>query len=237
MRETPGMPAPHEGGVLFLGKADREESACAKAFMEANFADVSVLDAVIGDDYFSGTGWWDDWSGDYIVSYLSPLIVPERLLQRANVAAVNFHPAPPEFRGVAPASFALYEGATEYGVTCHHMAPRVDWGELIEVRRFPVLETDSVESLLTRAHARLLEMFREIMSGVAAGEALPSAEGVWREHLYTRAEIDALCKLEVDMSEIEVARRIRATTYPGMPGAYVQMWGRRFTFGEVNRRG
>ena len=29
-----------------------------------------------------------------------------------------------------------------------------------------------------------------------------------------------LCMIKRDMSEEEVGRRIRATTYPGMPGAY-----------------
>jgi hypothetical protein len=33
------------------------------------------------------------------------------------------------------------------------------------------------------------------------------------------------------MSEDEVARRVRATTFPGAPGAYVEVQGVRFAYG------
>ncbi len=78
------------------------------------------------------------WQGDYIISYLSRWVVPAELLERARRAAVNFHPASPDYPGIGCNNFALYENAAEYGVTCHHMAPRVDSGEIIAVRRFPV---------------------------------------------------------------------------------------------------
>ena len=71
------------------------------------------------------------WTGDYIVSYLCGWVVPQSLLDRAKVAAINFHPGPPEYPGTGCYNFALYEGATKYGVTCHHMAASVDAGAII----------------------------------------------------------------------------------------------------------
>src|SRR6187455_2216083 len=47
---------------------------------------------------------------DFLFNYLSPVIVPERILQSIKRAAVNFHPAPPEWPGIGSASYALFEG-------------------------------------------------------------------------------------------------------------------------------
>ena len=127
---------PGERSLLFLGKAEDAHTARAAEFCRRNFADVSTH-----------AGRWDDplpetaagWSGGLIVSYLARWIVPAPLLARAALA-LNFHPGPPEYPGYGCNNFAIYEGAREYGVTCHHMAPRVDTGAIVEVLRFPVLD-------------------------------------------------------------------------------------------------
>src|SRR5258708_40352093 len=69
-----------------------------------------------------------DWSGDYLISFLSPWVMPPSLLARTSRAAINFHPGSPDYPGFACYSFALYDMAQTYGVTCHHMDERVDSG-------------------------------------------------------------------------------------------------------------
>ena len=44
-----------------------------------------------------------------------------------------------------------------------------------------------------------------------------------------RRELEELCKVTIDMEEEEIKRRIRATTYPGMPGAYIEVSGYKFS--------
>ena len=43
-----------------------------------------------------------------------------------------------------------------------------------------------------------------------------------------RKELNALCEITPDMDEQEIKRRIRATSFPGMPGAYVILCGEKF---------
>ena len=147
------------------------------------------------------------------MSYLSRWIVPTEVLAAARLAAINFHPGPPEYPGTGCVNFALYEEADQYGVTCHHMEPAVDTGDLVAVRRFPVLPTDDVASLLARTHDHLLVLFYEIVSKIATGRPLSQCGEGWTRKPFTRRELDDLSRISPEMGLEEITRRIRASDY------------------------
>ena len=98
------------------------------------------------------------WEGQYIVCFRSLFILPKRLIDKASIAAINFHPAPPEYPGSGCINFALYDEVSEYGVTAHVMNELVDNGKIFEVRRFPVTPFDNLPSVLSRTHSELLNL-------------------------------------------------------------------------------
>jgi len=211
--------------VLFLGKEGDAHTRQAIEFLKEHAGSV---------EFYTGTrlqplpvaqslkAW------DLVVSYLSPWVVPPWLLARAEVAAINFHPGPPEYPGIGCTNFAIYNGEKEFGVTCHHMEPRVDRGRIIAVRRFPLQVSDTVYSLTHRCYEHIFMLFKEVMAGVLAGKPLPEPAEQWKRVPYTRAELDALCAIKPDMDAQEIQRRVRATSFPGMPGAYVVLGGEKF---------
>lgn len=52
-----------------------------------------------------------------LIAFVTPVIVPKSVLSRIGYGAFNFHPGPPTYPGWAPAHFALYDQATEFGAT------------------------------------------------------------------------------------------------------------------------
>lgn len=150
---------------------------------------------------------------DYIISYLSPWIIPEYILSTAKTAAINFHPAPPEYPGIGCINFALYNDTKEYGVTCHHMAPQVDTGGIIAVKRFAVYSNDTVETLLNRSYDYQLVLFYDIIARLYHGQPLPISPETWVKKPTTRKELDKLATITPDLSEEEIAKRIRATSF------------------------
>lgn len=199
-----------KASVLFLGKQDDEHAAKALDFCQMNFTDVTACLGKWGDALPEQAG---RWSGEYIVSYLSRWIVPDYLLKNAAIAAINFHPAPPEYPGIGCNNFALYEEAVEYGVTCHYMAPQVDTGAIVAVRRFPIFATDDVRSLLARTYDYQLVLFYEIVSLIAEGKELPQSTEEWTRRPFTRREFNQLRRVTPEMNKEEIAKRIRATTF------------------------
>lgn len=149
---------------------------------------------------------------DIVISYLSRWIVPSHILDRAG-ASINFHPASSDYPGIGCNNFALYEGAKEYGVTCHFMAPVVDAGDIIASKRFPVYAIDDVASLLHRTYDFQLVLFYEVLGRIANGEKLVPSGEKWSRKAFTRKQFEALSTLTPEMSEEEMSRRVRACSY------------------------
>ena len=216
----------NEVSILFLGKADDPYSARALEFCRAHSAQVTAC-----------LGRWDEplpalakeWQGDFIISYLSRWVVPADLFNKAGRAAINFHPASPEYPGIGCNNFALYEGAKEYGVTCHHMTAKVDTGGIIAVSRFPIYDADTVASLLERTYEHQIALFLEIAGLIFSGQGLPASSEQWTRAPFTRKQFNELFRITPEMSADEVARRIRAVSFgPWQP--YIEVQGRRFEY-------
>lgn len=163
----------------------------------------------------------------YLLSFLSPWIVPASVLARTKLA-LNFHPGSTRYPGIGCYNFALYEGASEYGTVVHHMSSRVDSGALLEERLFPVFASDTVESLKLRTMVVMLALFHDIVSTIIARDPLPLSSSEWKRPPFTRRKLNDLAEIRADMTPDEIARRVRATTYPGYPGPSLTMGGVRF---------
>jgi len=201
--------------VLFLGKAEDGHVARAVEFCRRHFTKVGVFLGQWGDPLPRDAAA-QEWA--FIISYLSRWIVPADWLAKAELA-INFHPGPPEYPGYGCNNFAIYEAARDYGVTCHHMAPGVDTGEIIATKRFPVLLNDDGGTLLARAYDYQLVLFYEIVARVIRGEALPVSGENWTRKPFTRRQFDELGQITSDMTKDEIARRTKAVNVSALKPA------------------
>jgi methionyl-tRNA formyltransferase len=205
--------------IILLAKRERF-SREAQAIAEAAFGgDVATYTGAVGDPEPEAL---KAGSPEYLISFLSPWIVRKHSLDRAGTA-INFHPGSTDYPGIGCYNFALYEGAAEFGAVCHHMVEKVDTGELVMERRFPVAPDDSVETLKLRTMETMVDMFREIVALIAAGRPLPRSDLHWTRRPFTRREMEALKVIEHDMPQEEIDRRVRATVYPGFPGPVMRL--------------
>lgn len=193
--------------VLFLGKEKDGHTGRAVDFCRRNFTNVGVYLGKWGDPFPADIGL-SKW--DCIISYLSRWIVPADLLKQAKFA-INFHPGPPAYPGYGCNNFAIYEEAKDYGVCCHHMAPRVDTGAIIATTRFPVFASDDAGTLLARAYDYQLVLFYEVVARIIRGGELPVSTEKWTRAPFTRRQFDGLGRITADMTQDEIARRTRAT--------------------------
>jgi len=108
------------------------------------------------------------------------------------------------------------------------MAEEVDSGKIVDVKRFEVFDTDTVYSVTQRCYAYMLTLFYEIMTMIKLNKTLPESKEKWTRKAYRYKDLQALKKIEPDMDKDEVKRRIRAVTYPGYDGAYIELHGERF---------
>jgi methionyl-tRNA formyltransferase len=212
------------GEVFLLAKQCRFSGQAADV-ARILFGDrVRIFTGVVGDplpqEIASG-------SPEVLLSFLSPWIVPQAVLD-ASRTALNFHPGSTDYPGIGCYNFALYEEVPEFGAVCHHMLAKVDTGIVVEERLFPVLPTDTVETLKYRTMVTMLAMFHDLCSLLAGGRELPVSPRQWSRRPFTRREMEELKQIHADMGPEEIKRRLRATIYPGYPGPYVTVGAEKF---------
>ena len=145
-----------------------------------------------------------------LIAFVTAEIVPNNILIQLGYGAINFHPGPPSYPGWAPAHFALYDQAAEFGATAHVMVEQVDAGPILDVALFPVPADISVLGLEGLAYAHLARLFWRMARSLATDAVLPQALSVkWGGRKYSRHAYREICEIPLDIPKDELARRIR----------------------------
>ncbi len=150
-------------------------------------------------------------SGARLMSFANPVIVPADILARLGYGAYNFHPGPPHYPGLAPAQMAVYENATIFGITVHHMIEKVDAGPIVHVDLCLVPPDATPLDLEMRAFALLAKAFNLLAPHLTQDPApLPARPYTWRAEKSSRRLIRSLCAMTPDLPPDDINRRIRA---------------------------
>ncbi len=129
------------------------------------------------------------WRGDWIFSFKSDLILSSEQLERAKRGAINFHPAPPWYRGIGGYWHAIQKKEKIFGCTCHYMDEKIDHGPIIEVRLFEIYSDEKLEQLYLRTAQFCLEQFKHIINSVLCGIKPSPINKKWQGRLYTSVEL------------------------------------------------
>jgi len=146
-----------------------------------------------------------------LIGFITPVIVPPRILQRLGFGAYNFHPGPPHYPGWLPSHFAIYDRTKYFGVTAHLMAERVDAGPIVGVEVFDVPPNISVQGLEQLALATLARMFWSL-APVLAKQSEPLAELPikWTGRKTTHRQYESMCDIAAEISKEDLVRRTEA---------------------------
>ena len=171
---------------------------------------------------------------DVVISFLFWKRVLPPLIGAPRIGAFNFHPGPlPEFRGRRGYNFAILEGHKEYGATVHWLSEKFDEGDVVEVRRLPILPDDTAFSLEQRTQELLVEMFCDFVTMLQSGKSVPrSPQGPGKSA--TKAQMLAETRVRLDDPPELTARRVRAFWYPPHTGATLTIGGRDYTLVDSN---
>lgn len=213
--------------IVILAKKEKFGAQEAIEYAKEKFDKVEVINCG-KDDEFPKRLY--DEHFDMLISYISPWIIPKSVLGRTKQWNINFHPGPPEYPGIGCFNFALYESAKKFGVTAHLMEPKVDTGRIIGVRRFPISSDETVLSLSLKTYAAQYSLFIDIVDFISSNNSLPACSEDWKRKPTTRKELEDLATIKPVMTQEEIAKKIRATYYPGKPAPFIDIGGYRFEY-------
>lgn len=202
-----------------------------KEFSGAN--DLAALAAAHGIPVFASLEDLPECDIIYSVQYHEILKQPH--INKARQIAVNLHMAPlPEYRGSNQFSFAILEGKSEFGTTIHRIDTRIDHGDILFERRFPIPPDCWIKELYDLTEMASLELFQETLPPIIAGDysLIPqqSFEGARGTSLHFRKEMGTLKQIDFAWDADKIVRHIRATSMPGFEPPYAMIGGRKVYF-------
>ena len=119
--------------------------------------------------------WMREEGVQLLLNVHSLHIIDASVLAEPRSGAFNLHPGPlPERAGLDTPSWALYEGASRYGVTLHRMTPSVDAGAIAFADSFDIHSDDTGISLMARCTRHGLRLVEQLLEFAEQGEAIPA---------------------------------------------------------------
>ena len=183
-----------------------------------------------------------EWNGDYIICFKSLFIVPESLINKASIAAINFHPAPVEFPGRGCINFAIREESPIYGVTAHIVDSGIDSGLILDCRRFPIFKYDDFYSIFNRAQAKMMDQYFDILTGIIqSGQkyidtSLESAKHEkWNGSHRRISELNQMLTIDHNTSKSDLEKIIHASDLQNKP-PQVYLHGYEFSYDNNGKK-
>ncbi len=195
--------------------------------------DLATLATAHGIPVFPSLEALPDCDIIYSVQYHEILRQPH--IDRARQIALNLHMAPlPEYRGSNQFSFAILEGKAEFGTTIHRIDTRIDHGEILFEKRFPVPPDCWINELYDLTEKASLELFKETLPQIVAGNYKLTPQQSFEDSrgtsLHFRNEMATLKQIDLSWDADKIARHIRATCMPGFEPPYAIVGDRKVYF-------
>ncbi len=111
---------------------------------------------------------------DLLVSVAASQIFRSELLSVPRLGCINLHSAPlPRYQGMMPNFWTLLHGEPEATVTVHYMDEKLDAGDILVQRSFPVGPGDSLHEVMIRSKRIGVEALLEAVEQIERGTARP----------------------------------------------------------------
>ena len=170
---------------------------------------------------------------DYIFNFRSFLILNSKNLSSANLACINFHPAPPKYRGRGGINYAIYNNEKKYGVTAHIMEKKIDHGPILLVKYFKIPKNPTVEKLFNLTSKNLYLLANEIFKRIKKDynnldKMLKNGKSYqWSKKISNTKDMDKFYRINIKSKKSIFLRKIKATNYK-IHKPYLQIHGLKF---------
>jgi methionyl-tRNA formyltransferase len=161
---------------------------------------------------------------DVIVVVAYGKILPKEILDLPKYGCVNGHASLlPKYRGASPIQWCIVQGETETGVTTMLMDEGMDTGDILEVTKVKIGETETAEELFDRLSVISADLMISTLKKLEKGEITPIKQG--NEATYAPIIKKDMAKLDFSLTANAVHNAVRG--YYSWPCAFFFLDGKR----------
>ena len=157
---------------------------------------------------------------DYLISYRNPLILDNKILGFAKKLNINFHPAPPRYRGVGGYNRAILNSDREFGATAHLMTSKIDDGLIIDLISFKISKKINLDELILKTrklqYLQIIKLLRQIIDKNLNLELIKKRNTKksykWSKKIFYLKDLEKLYKIDVKkIKKNNIDKYIRST--------------------------
>jgi methionyl-tRNA formyltransferase len=112
-----------------------------------------------------------EWGTELIISISCPQIFKQALIQVPPKGCLNLHGSLlPDYRGVMPSFWVLANGEQEAGSTLFFVNEKIDGGDVLIQKHFPILADDTLDSFIRKSKRIGAEMVLEAIKKIRDGQ-------------------------------------------------------------------
>ena len=201
---------------LFFGKKNCQFSKLAiKSLEKNNFKVKKILtDNIIKEKVnLKNLG-----NFDYIITYITKVILPQSLIKKAKIMAINFHNSLPKYPGSGGIALTLLNNDKFGGITVHHINKYVDNGEIIYVHKFKIKNNLSIEELLKKSNKQKLLLFNRFAKNsfdlnFIKRNMTKFKKQKWNKKVIKMSYINTLREIKPSMTKKKILRIIKVFSY------------------------
>ena len=219
------------GVVLFMGRKNCSYSKKIKKLLEKSskkfyYFESSTIGEKINKKFLK-------LNYDYIFCFRSFYILKKNILKKVNNVAINFHPGPPEFRGIGCVNYALYEKSNFYGCTTYLINEKVDYGKIINIKRFNISKINSVSEVLTKTYETMTSLAISTIRNITKNpnfienQIMKNKNIKWSNKIKTLKNLNDFYQINKNINKNDFLNKIRATETPKFK-PYIKLHGKKF---------
>ena len=151
--------------ILFICRKKDKYSNLCKNFLRKKFKNIKIIESDRSKKKKIPLSF--KWNGDLILSFRSHIILKNKIINKAKIACINFHPSSPKYRGFGGVNYAIYNNDKYFGCTAHLIEDeKIDSGKILNVRKFRLLGNESLKIILEKTHKNLFLQFKSIVTSI-----------------------------------------------------------------------
>lgn len=174
---------------------------------------------------------------DVLLNIHSLHIVRREILHATKLGGYNLHPGPlPRLAGLNAPSWALFGDHKVHGVTLHKMDDKIDSGPIVYQSNFPITETDTALSLMSKCVSQGLPLVMRLVEELARDpNSVPLAKPGTEKLQYFGREVPNGGQLSWASRARDVINFVRACDYYPFesPWGHPETWQGRRKIGIV----
>ncbi len=153
---------------------------------------------------------------DFILCFRSKIIINIKKINKECIP-INFHPGPPKYRGIGCVNFALLNNEKKYGATAHIMSNIIDYGQILDVKKFRISDNLNLEAVLDKTYKIQLKQFKKLINKLLDNNfnlknIIKKNKNIkWSKKLFLKKDLLKLYNLSNNINKYKTKNLIRAT--------------------------